>query len=102
MYALPLLLALIAQRPDSLAAQVSEYVTVDTSLFALTHVLLLDGTGGAPKTDQTIVVRAGRIATVGPAASVQIPAGARIMDMSGSTVIPGLIGMQDQIGRTQR
>src|SRR3989442_1395594 len=97
MYALTLLFALAAQRPDSLAAQVREYVTVDTSLLALTHVLLVDGTGGAPKTDQTIVVRAGRIATVGPAASVQIPAGARIMDMSGSTVIPGLIGMHDHL-----
>ena len=97
MYALTLLLALATQRPDSLAAQVREYVTVDTSLLALTHVLLLDGTGGAPKTDQTIVVRAGRIATVGPAASVQIPAGARVMDMSGSTVIPGLIGMHDHL-----
>src|SRR3989449_4605732 len=97
MYALTLLLALATQRPDSLAAQVREYVTVDTSLLALTHVLLVDGTGGAPKTDQTIVVRAGRIATVGPAASVQIPAGARIMDMSGSTVIPGLIGMHDHL-----
>src|SRR2546423_14929606 len=97
MYALPLLLALVAKRPDSLAAQVREYVAVDTSLLALTHVLLVDGTGGAPKTDQTIVIRAGRIATVGPAASVQIPAGARVMDMSGSTVIPGLIGMHDHL-----
>src|SRR3989454_11038310 len=97
MYALTLLLALAAQRPDSLAAQVREYVTVDTSLLALTHVLVVDGTGGAPKTDQTIVIRAGRIATVGPAASVPIPAGARVMDMSGSTVIPGLIGMHDHL-----
>lgn len=97
MHVIPLLLALIAQRPDSLAAQVREYVTVDTSLLALTHVLVVDGTGGAPKSDQTIVIRAGRIATVGPAASVQIPAGARVMDMSGSTVIPGLIGMHDHL-----
>jgi len=97
MYALTLLLALAAQRPDSLAAQVREYVAVDTSLLALTHVLLVDGTGGAPKSDQTIVLRAGRIAAVGPAASVQIPAGARVMDMSGSTVIPGIIGMHDHL-----
>src|SRR2546426_11406524 len=81
MHLLALLLALSAQRPDSLAAQVREYVAVDTSLLALTHVLVLDGTGGAPKSDQTIVIRAGRIAAVGPAASVQVPAGARVMDM---------------------
>src|SRR5436190_57187 len=97
MYALTLLLALTAQRPDSFAAQVREYVAVDTALLALTHVLLVDGTGSAPKQDQTIVVRAGRIAAVGPAASVPIPAGARLFDMNGSTVIPGLIGMHDHL-----
>ncbi len=97
MYALTLLLALAAQRPDSLAASVREYVTVDTSLLALTHVLLVDGTGGAPKPDQTIVIRAGKIVAVGPAASVQVPTGARTMDMNGSTVIPGLIGMHDHL-----
>src|SRR5881397_522770 len=97
MHVIPLLLALIAQRPDSFAAGVREYITVDTSLVALTHVLLVDGTGAAPKSDQTIVIRAGKIAAVGPAASVQVPAGARVMDMKGSTVIPGLVGMHDHL-----
>src|SRR5256886_3809116 len=97
MHLLALLLALSAQRPDSLAAQVREYVAVDSSLLALTHVLVLDGTGGAPKADQTIVIRAGRIAAVGPAASVPVPAGARVMDLSGSTVIPGIVGMHDHL-----
>jgi len=97
MHVVPLLLALIAQRPDSLAAGVREYITVDTSLVALTHVLLVDGTGAAPKSDQTIVIRAGKIAAVGPAASVQVPAGARVMDMKGSTVIPGIVGMHDHL-----
>src|SRR5256712_3383003 len=97
MHVIPLLLALIAQRPDSFAASVREYIAVDTSLVALTHVLLVDGTGAAPKSDQTVVIRAGRIAAVGPAASVQIPAGARVMDMNGSSVIPGIIGMHDHL-----
>ncbi len=97
MHVVPLLLALIAQRPDSFTAGVREYITVDTSLVALTHVLLVDGTGAAPKSDQTIVIRAGKIAAVGPAASVQVPAGARVMDMKGSTVIPGIVGMHDHL-----
>ncbi len=97
MYTLALLLALAAQRPDSFAAGVREYITVDTSVLALTHVLLIDGTGSAPKPDQTIVIRAGKIAAVGPAGSVQVPAGARTMDLNGSTLIPGLIGMHDHL-----
>src|SRR2546421_2566362 len=97
MYALTLLLALTAQRPDSFTAGVREYITVDTSVLALTHVLLVDGTGAAPKTDQTIIIRAGKIAAVGPAASIQVPAGAKVMDMSGSTVIPGIVGLHDHL-----
>ena len=97
MYALTLLLALTAQRPDSFTAQVREYIAVDTSLLALTHVLLVDGTGGAPKPDQTIVIRAGRIVSVGASSAVLVPDGAKTMDMSGSTVIPGIIGMHDHL-----
>jgi len=97
MYALTLLLALTAQRPDSFSAQVREYITVDTSLLALTHVLLVDGTGSAPKPDQTIVIRAGRIVSVGPSSAALIPEGAKTLDMSGSTVIPGLVGMHDHL-----
>ena len=97
MYALTLVLALTAQRPDSFAAGVREYITVDTSLLALTHVLVVDGTGGAPKPDQTVVIRAGKILSVGPSASAEIPAGAKTMDLSGSTVIPGIVGMHDHL-----
>src|SRR2546425_7131272 len=63
--------ALPSQRPDSLATEVRQYVVVDTAAVALTHVLLVDGTGAGPKPDQTIVIRDGRIAEVGPAGSVQ-------------------------------
>src|SRR2546423_12508858 len=84
MYALTLLLALAAQRPDSFSAGVREYITVDTSVLALTHVLLVDGTGAAPKTDQTIIIRAGKIAAEGPAAPVQGPAGRESPETQGA------------------
>jgi imidazolonepropionase-like amidohydrolase len=89
--------ALPAQRPDSLGEEVRKYLTVDTAVVALTHVLLLDGTGAAPAADQTVLIRDGRIAAVGPAAQVSVPAGVRIMDLTGHSVIPGLIGMHDHL-----
>jgi imidazolonepropionase-like amidohydrolase len=88
---------LLAQRPDSLSEEVRKYVAVDTTAVALTHVLLLDGTGAEPKPDQTIVLRGGRIASVGPAAEIRIPDGVRTMELSGHTVIPGLVGMHDHL-----
>ena len=86
-----------AQRPDSLAEEVRKYLAVDTAALALSHVLLLDGTGADPKPDQTILIRNGRIAAVGPSPEVSIPAGVRTMDLKGQTVIPGLIGMHDHL-----
>jgi imidazolonepropionase-like amidohydrolase len=89
--------ALHAQRPDSLAEEVRRYVAVDTAVVALTNVLLLDGTGAEPRPGQTVIIRDGRIAEVGPATAVQVPAGAHPMDLGGHTVIPGIVGMHDHM-----
>ena len=88
---------LSAQRPDSLSEEVRQYVAVDTSVVALTNVLLIDGTGGAPRPGQTVVIRDGRIAAVGAAAALRPPAGAHTMDLGGHTVIPGIVGMHDHL-----
>jgi imidazolonepropionase-like amidohydrolase len=49
------------------------------------------GDGSAPIENATIVVRDTRIEAVGPAGSVQVPEGAGRVDLSGKTVIPGII-----------
>jgi len=86
-----------AQRPDSLSEEVRKYVAVDTAVVALTNVFLVDGTGGAPRPGQTVVIRDGKIAEVGPSGSVKVPAGAHTMDLGGHTVIPGIVGMHDHM-----
>ena len=52
---------------------------------------LIDGRGGAPLRDATIVIEGNRISAVGPSASVQIPPGAKMVDAAGKFVVPGLI-----------
>lgn len=52
---------------------------------------LVDGTSSEPLADQGIVIAGGRITSVGPWASVRRPAGARVIDLTGATVLPGLI-----------
>jgi imidazolonepropionase-like amidohydrolase len=86
-----------AQRADSLSPSVREFVSVAEPVVALTGVTVIDGTGAAPRRDQTIVLRDGRIAEVGPAARVKAPAGARVIALAGHTVIPGLIGIHDHL-----
>jgi imidazolonepropionase-like amidohydrolase len=52
---------------------------------------LFDAKAGRLLADQVIVIDGERIAAVGAAAEVQIPAGARVIDLSRATVLPGLI-----------
>jgi len=58
---------------------------------ALTHAIVIDGTGAAPMVDFTVLVRGGRIAAVYPAGNRPAPNGARVEDLSGKWIIPGLI-----------
>jgi imidazolonepropionase-like amidohydrolase len=58
---------------------------------ALTGARVIDGTGAAPLEQATIVINNGRIESVSSAASAKIPAGATRVDMSGKTIVPGLI-----------
>ena len=73
------------------------FISVDAPVVALEHVRVIDGTGAAPMEDCTVVLDHGRIAAVGPAASTAAPAGAQRMDLSGATIIPGLVGMHEHL-----
>jgi imidazolonepropionase-like amidohydrolase len=52
---------------------------------------LFDPKSGQMLANQVVLIEGERIVGVGPAASVSIPAGARIFDLSRATVLPGLI-----------
>ncbi|HEY6291189.1 MAG TPA: amidohydrolase family protein [Terriglobia bacterium] len=52
---------------------------------------LLDVKSGEYRQDQIILIEGERIKSVGPAAQVQIPSGAKVIDLSNRTVLPGLI-----------
>ena len=88
---------LLAQEKPALAPLTKSFVTVDSPVIALTHVTVIDGTGAAPSPDQTIVIQNGVIRDIGPAASLNVPAGARIVDSTGRSAIPGLVGMHDHM-----
>lgn len=85
-----------AQRP-TLSNAVRAYVSVDTPTVALAHVRVIDGTGAPARADQTVVIRDGRIAALGSAASTPVPAGARVIDGTGRSVIPGLVMVHEHL-----
>jgi imidazolonepropionase-like amidohydrolase len=79
------------------ASDVADFVSIDTSVFVLNHVRVIDGTGTQAKEDQAMVIANGKIRFIGPDESAEIPPGAQRMDRSGYTVIPGLVGMHDHL-----
>jgi imidazolonepropionase-like amidohydrolase len=58
---------------------------------------LIDGKSDTPRRDQVIVIRGNRIESVSDANSAKIPAGANVVDLSGATVLPGLIDSHTHI-----
>lgn len=80
-----------------LSPNVKQYVSVDAPIVALTHARVIDGTGAAPREDQTLILRAGKIMEFGPAASVKVPSEAKVLDLTGKTVIPGLVMMHEHL-----
>jgi imidazolonepropionase-like amidohydrolase len=87
----------MAQEEGKRPAEVQAYISVEAPVVALTHVRVIDGTGAAPLLDQTIVIEGGRIKSTESAAKNPAPSGAKVLDLTGATVIPGLVGMHDHL-----
>jgi imidazolonepropionase-like amidohydrolase len=75
----------------------ASYQSIRAGTVALRHVEIIDGTGAAPRTDQTLLIVDGRIAAAGPEARIAIPKGALLKDYAGYAVLPGLVGMHDHL-----
>lgn len=77
--------------------QLRQFIKTDAPLIALAHVKIIDGTGGAARADQTILVDHGKISWVGAASAAQIPKDAQVMDLTGYSVMPGMVGMHEHL-----
>jgi imidazolonepropionase-like amidohydrolase len=64
-------------------------------LVALEHVRVIDGTGAAAKTDQTILLSGDKIRAIG--ATPELTDDTKRLDFSGYTALPGLVGMHDHL-----
>ena len=80
-------------KPD---ATVQPYVRMDAPTVVLRHVRLIDGTGAPAQPDRTIILADGKIAAVG-GPELASPAGAKVLDLTGRTVMPGIVGLHDHM-----
>ena len=75
---------------------VAPFVKVTGPTIVLTHVRVIDGTGALPLEDRTVVIRDGKVSAInGPKA--RMPDNATVLDMTGRTVIPGIVGMHNHL-----
>ncbi|TMA73848.1 MAG: amidohydrolase [Deltaproteobacteria bacterium] len=71
-------------------AALQPFVKVEAAALALEHVRIIDGTGAPPREDQTLFIAGGKVVA-------QAPGGAQRIDLTGRTVMPGLVGMHDHL-----
>src|SRR5688500_17560894 len=93
----PLCLLLFVTSALAQAQDRQHFIRVEAPLSALTNVRVIDGTGAAPRDDQTILISGGKIQSISPTASTTYPADARTLDLKGHTVLPGLVGMHNHM-----
>jgi imidazolonepropionase-like amidohydrolase len=91
------LFCLTLSEAQTLSPAVQSFVKIKGPLVALTHVRVIDGSGGPPREDQTLLINKDKIQSIGDAASLSVPKDAQVMDLKGYSVIPGLVGMHEHM-----
>lgn len=78
---------------SGVGAALSNGQAAQPQAIVLDNVRIVDGTGSPPIEQGRLVIRDGRIARVGRAASTSAPADAERIDLAGRTLLPGLIDL---------
>jgi imidazolonepropionase-like amidohydrolase len=94
--ALLLFLAIATTLPAQ--SPLAPYLKETAPILVLDHVRIIDGTGAAPIEDQRIDIENGKITRIAPAKPKSAyPANAKVLDLTGKTVIPGIVGMHEHL-----
>ena len=72
----------------------------EAGLYAFVGATVIDGTGNAPIEDAVLVVRDGRIEALASRTDLPPPRTANQVDVTGKTIIPGLINSHGHVGQT--
>ena len=76
---------ILATAPPVSALQAPDAAT------AIVGATVIDGNGGVPLANATIVIERGRITQIGPQAEVQVPRGSTVINAAGKHVTPGFV-----------
>lgn len=88
--------AIVLPSPIAPGPMVKPFVLVTPGRIALTHVKLIDGTGAPAQADRTVILEGPHILAIQPG-DAPLPPGVSVVDLTGSTLLPGLVGMHDHL-----
>ncbi len=80
-----------------LSRDLQKHVEHDENIIALTHANLIDGTGNPIKENHTLLIINGQFEAVGKDHEITVPKNAEVIDCSGKTIIPGIVGMHNHL-----
>jgi imidazolonepropionase-like amidohydrolase len=86
-----------AQNLPGSKKEVAQFVRYDSKTIVLENVRVIDGTGAAPKENQTIVITNGRIASISSTPPSSLPNDATRLNLAGRTVMPGLVMLHEHM-----
>ena len=73
------------------------YIEYNDSIMVFKNALLIDGKGNPAKPHQTVIVRDGKINWVGDDAKAILPKAAKIIELNGKTLMPGLVMLHEHM-----
>ena len=82
-------LSVVVRGQGGIASAPAKFLVAPTQVVAIRAGRLFDSRSGSLMANQTVLVRGDRIVDVGPA--VAIPPDARVIDLRGATVLPGMV-----------
>jgi imidazolonepropionase-like amidohydrolase len=86
-----------AQNLPGSKQEVAQFVRYNSKTTVIEHVRVIDGTGAAPKENQTVVITNGRIASVSNMPPVSLPNDGTRLHLEGRTVMPGLVMLHEHM-----
>lgn len=79
------------------SAETKKYIEYNYTITVFRNALLIDGKGNAAKPHQTIIISNGKIDWVGDDEKAIVPTAAKIIDLNGKALMPGLVMLHEHM-----
>jgi imidazolonepropionase-like amidohydrolase len=81
----------------SFSDEAKKYIEFNDTVTVFKNALLIDGKGNSALPHQTVIISNGKIDWIGDDAKAVIPIGAKIIDLSGKSLLPGFVMMHEHM-----